>query len=145
MVAACAPAAPVVDTAAEVAAVEAVRAQEVAAISSGDTSLAYLTDDAVLMAPGSPPVTGKAAARSWMREFMGMMTVQSVSYDAAEVTVAGDWAIERYTATLTMVPAGGGPAVTEALKGVHVYRKGADGAWKMAVDVWNSNTPPPGM
>ena len=143
---ACQPqAAPPVDTAAEIAAVEAVRGQEVAAILAGDTSLAYMTDDAVMMPPNGPEVAGKGAVRAWMAEFMAMATVQSLTYDQSQITVAGDWAIERYTGTLTMAPAGGGDAMTETVKGIHVYRKGADGSWKMTADVWNSNTPLPGM
>jgi ketosteroid isomerase-like protein len=33
--------------------------------------------------------------------------------------------------------------MTEQLKGVHVMRKGADGSWKIAVDVWNTDAPTP--
>lgn len=134
-----------VDPAAEVAAVEAVRGQEVAAIMAGDTSAAYMTDDAVVLPPGTPEVMGKPAVRTWMQEFMAAMTVQSLSYDQSAITVAGDWAIERYTATLTAAPADGGDATTETVKGIHVYRKGADGSWKMAMDIWNSNSAPPDM
>ena len=143
---ACAPAAEMPeDTTADVAAIEAVRAQEVAAITSGDTSLAYLTDDAVVMPPGAPQVAGKAALRNWMREFMAAVTIQAATYDQSTITVAGDWAIEHYTGTVTMMPASGGAAMTESMKGIHVYRRGADGTWKMAMDVWNTDSAPPGM
>jgi ketosteroid isomerase-like protein len=133
------------DTAAEVTAIEAVRAQEVAAIQGGDTAMGYAADDIVLMPPGGPQVTGRAAAQTWFREFLAVMTPQSLTYGDAQVTVAGDWAIERYAGTLVMVPVGGGDPITEDVKGIHVYRKGADGAWKMAMDIWNGNTAPPGM
>jgi uncharacterized protein (TIGR02246 family) len=144
LVLACAPPAETVDTAAEVAAIEAVRAQEVAAIVSGDTVVAHLTDDAVMLPPGGPRVDGKAAIRAWLREFMAAATVQSLEYTEAHVTVAGDWAIEQYAGRLGLVPAGG-EAMSETLKGIHVYRKGADGSWRIAMDVWNMDTAPPGM
>jgi ketosteroid isomerase-like protein len=89
------------DDAVEIAAVNAVRQMEVAAITSGDTTMASMADDIVVMPPSQP----------------------------------------RYTASLTMTPAGATEATTERLKGVHIYRRGADGSWKMTLDVWNSDAP----
>lgn len=143
--AACVPPAETVDTAADVAAIEAVRGQEVAALMAGDTVLNYMADDIVVMPPGQPQVVGKAAARAWTQEFMAAMTVSALSYTDAVITVSGDWASERYTGSLTMMPAGGGDAMTETLKGIHIYRKSADGMWKMVADIWNSDAAPPMM
>lgn len=135
--------APNVDSAADVAAVNAVRQAEVAAITSGDTTLPFVTDDVVFMPPNEPRIVGVAAARSWAAGFLGAVTVQAITYGETNITITGDWAIEPYTGSLTVLPAGATEAVTEALKGVHIYRKGADGSWKMAVDIWNSDAPPP--
>jgi ketosteroid isomerase-like protein len=34
--------------------------------------------------------------------------------------------------------------VTETIKGVYVLHRQADGSWKIAMDVWNADAPPPG-
>ena len=144
--AACTPpdaATPMVDTAADAAAVNAVREAEAAALSSGDVSSAYLSEDAVLMPPDAPAVVGIDAIRTWATEFMAQVSSVSVNYTDTNVTVSGDWAIETYAGTMTLTPAGGGDAMTQSVKGIHVYRREADGSWKMVYDVWNTDAPPP--
>ena len=132
------------DIEADIAAVNAVREQEVAAIASGEANTAYLAADAVLMPPNEPAVSGIDAIDAWFRDFLAQFTA-TVAYTSSEITVSGDWAIEHYAGTLTLTPVGGGDPMEEVLKGIHVYRRGADGSWKMVYDVWNSDAPPPGM
>lgn len=141
--AACAPpeAAPV-DTTADVAAVRAVHDAEVAAIANADVSGGYLAADAVMMPPNEPAVSGIDAIRTWLGGFFAQFTA-SVDYTTSNFNVSGDWAVETYEGTLTLTPVGGGDTVAESLKGIHVYRRGPDGIWKMVYDVWNSNTAPP--
>ena len=73
----------------------------------------------------------------------------SGEYTGAElVAAAGDVAVEHMTFRLTLQPVGGGAPIVDEGKGVHVYRRQADGTWKIALDAWNSNaapstTPPP--
>ncbi len=138
LAAACPPAPAPVDTAADEAAVRAVQAQEAAALNSRDTTMAYVSDDVVMMPPGGPAVVGKAATQAWVGEFMRMFAAD-VNYTSSNVMVAGDLAVEHYTGTLTMTPVGGGPSMSETVKGIHVYRRQADGSWKMTHDVWNTD------
>lgn len=134
---------PAADATADVAAVNAVREAELAALRSGDTSGGYLAADAVMMPPGGPAVSGIEDIRAWTADFMSQFSKVDVNYNRADVTVAGDWAFEHYAGTLTMTPAGGGEAVTQTLKGIHIYRRQDDGSWKMVRDIWNVDTPPP--
>ncbi len=78
--------------------------------------------------------------RDFLSQFMA-----SPSYTSSDITISGDWAIERFAGTLTLTPVGGGDPMEEPLKGIHVYRRGDDGSWKMVYDVWNSDTPLPEM
>jgi ketosteroid isomerase-like protein len=96
------------------------------------------------MPPNAPAVSGKAAARAWSQELSQQMTIQAIDYTSADVVIAGDWAIERYAGSLTMTPLGG-ETMSETLKGIHIYRRQADGSWKLAQDVWNSDQPLPDM
>lgn len=143
MVAACAPraAAPIDATQADTMAVNDLRQQEVTAVGTGDTTLAYMADDILLMPPNEPAVTGVAAARAWFRSFLGQFRA-SVSYSSNKVVFAGDLAVEQYAGTLTLTPLAGGQPTTEVLKGLHVYRRDAGGVWKMVQDIWNVDTAP---
>jgi ketosteroid isomerase-like protein len=145
-VAACAPqgAPSQEDIEADIAAVTALRDAEVAAVNTGEADMSYLAADAVMMPPNEPALSGSAAIGEWLRGFISEFTA-TLSYTSSDITVSGDWAIELYAGTLTMTPVGGGDPIAEALKGIHVYRRGDDGSWKMVYDVWNSDTPLPEM
>jgi ketosteroid isomerase-like protein len=134
----------VVNNSAAVAAVTAVREAETASINGGTGDISYLADDAVMMPPGEPALSGSAAIREWIDAFMGQFAINA-EYTETDISVSGDWAVERYSAVLTLTPTAGGDAMSETIKGIHVYRRGADGSWKMVYDVWNSDAPPPQM
>ena len=58
-----------------------------------------------------------------------------------EFVVMGDWAFEQYAYTSTEIPRGGGLEVRDTGKGLIIYRRDADGTWRVARDAWNSNRP----
>lgn len=127
---------------ADLQAVRDVRAQEVAAINAGDTTFAHASADIVMMPPGEPAVVGIAAARGWLQAFMAEFTAD-LTYATDDFVVSGDWAIEHYAGNITLTPVGGGDTMPEALKGIHIYRRQADGSWKITHDAWNFDAPPP--
>ena len=142
--AACAPA---VDVEADRVAIEAMRAAEGVAVAAGDVDamMALYADDIVIMAPNEPMASGVDAAREWGNEFFGMFSATVSSYTSDDIVIMGDVAIERYSGLFTVTPKAGGDAMAETIKGIHVYRRQADGSWKMTHDVWNSDEPLPGM
>ncbi len=79
--------------------------------------------------------------KQWAAAMFAQATL-TVNYKTSQVTVADDWGVDRYTGVLTVTPKAGGPATTEEFKGVHIMRR-EGGAWKIAVDLWNTNAPPP--
>lgn len=133
-----------VDTADEERAINAVREREIRAFSAGavDSLLAVLTADAVMMPPNEPMRTGADAIRTWHQNIASQFSVDG-RYTDSEVSIAGDWAIERYDGVLRLTPKAGGPPVEEQFKGIHVYRRQPDGSWRIAQDIWNANAPPP--
>ncbi len=141
-VAACAPrgAATAGATQADSAAVGDLRQQALAAVNAGDTTLAYLADDVVLMPPNAPAVSGLAAARAWFGEATRQFRF-SLAYTSCGVEFAGDVAIEQCAGTLALTPVAGGPTVSDVWKGIHLYRRSATGTWKVALDIWNSDKP----
>lgn len=131
-----------VATAADTAAVMALRDAEVASLAADNPTFGHLADDVHIMPPGEPAIHGVAATREWLAGFRSQFRA-SVNYVNSSLVFSGDLAIETYTGSLTMTPVAGGDTITEVLKGIHVYRRGPDGTWRMVQDIWNSDQPAP--
>ena len=140
----CARMAPERTTEADVDAINQLREQEVAALRDGqvDAFLARFTDDCVVMPPDVATITGHEGLRSWAESFLEQFEMRG-EYTSSNVTVAGDWAIERYTGAMTVTPRAGGESVEESVRGIHIYRRQADGTWRIAQDIWTTDVPPP--
>ncbi len=132
------------DTANEERAINAVRDREIRALSSGvaDSLVAVFATDAVVMPPNEPMLTGADAIRTWYQNTVREFSAEG-RYTNAQVTVVGDWAIERYDGVMRLTPRAGGAPTEQQMKGIHVYRRQPDGTWRIAQDIWNANAPPP--
>jgi uncharacterized protein (TIGR02246 family) len=101
---------------------------------------ALYTEDAVLLPAGLPMVRGPAAIGA---VFMGLRAFGAERLDlrTVDLTVAGDTAYEVGAATVTIrLP--GGEAVEDPGKYVVVWQRRGAG-WKLHIDIFNSDTPPP--
>lgn len=104
-----------------------------------DKIVAHYADDAVVINPGSPAVSGKEAAKAALKEFVADPSFM-LNLDPAKVETAksGDVAYARGAYHLAMT----NPVTKKPLadKGTYleVYRKQADGTWKIAVDMASS-------
>lgn len=98
------------------------------------------TEDATLMPPGAPSVEGRPAIEAFLAAFP---KVTEMTFDLNEVDGRGDLAFVRGAYRMTMeIPGAPGP-VTDEGKFIEIRRKQADGRWLIAVDIFNSNVPPP--
>jgi ketosteroid isomerase-like protein len=131
------------DTAAAVQAINAAANQEIAMFSSGnvDSVLLGFAPDAVLMPPNEAAVHGRDNLRIWAQGMYQQFSL-SARYLNSDVTVVGDWAIQRYTYLLTLTPKAGGQSTEERGKGIHIFRRQPDGSWLIVQDIWNSDAPP---
>ena len=131
------------DSAARDSAAHRAHANYVRVINSNDIdSLAsMLTDDAVFLAAGEKPMVGKAAVRAWVD---GYYKAFHTTWDkpVQELVVSGDYAFERYSYTSTDTPVGGGKPIVDTGWGFVVYRRDADGAWRVARDAFGPDHPP---
>jgi len=140
-----APAPVLVDTAADVAAINALVEREMAAFTGANIPEieAIFAADVILMPPSEPALQGLPAAVAWTQALHAAFTV-SGSYTSSDVTVSGDLAVQRFTGTLTVTPKAGGDPMAETVKGIHVLRRQADGSWKITQDAWNTDAAAPG-
>lgn len=104
-----------------------------------DILMADLTDDVVFQAQGAPEIIGAAAVREWVAGYFGAFKTKwektSIGF-----TVSGDWAFERYTYKSTDTDRKTGKVTTDTGKGINIFRRGADGKWRVAIDGWSSDT-----
>ena len=130
--------APRVDLDAERAAIYAADSAWLAAAKTNniDSVLTFWTDDARVIAPGQPPVVGRAAIREMLTQ-TAKMPGFSVSWQTNDVIVApsGDvaWSLGPNVFT---VPGRNGAIDTLRNQATVLWRKGADGRWRSAIDTW---------
>ncbi|HYN08066.1 MAG TPA: DUF4440 domain-containing protein [Vicinamibacterales bacterium] len=132
------------------------REQDAAAIKKADTEaggaatarnvdalMAFYTDDVTFMPPNAAMVTGRDNVRKYLTDMMNMPDF-SIAWTPtrAEAARSGDvgYSIGTYHAMFT---APDGNMVMEDGKYTTVWKKQADGSWKLAVDMFNSNMPLP--
>jgi uncharacterized protein (TIGR02246 family) len=107
-----------------------------------ERTVSYWADDAAVLPPGAPPVTGKAQIRKMVSEHFALPGfVLSWQTSGVEVSRSGDLAYTMGTNEFRMNDAKGNP-FSERGKYVTVWRKQPDGTWKCIMDIWNSSPPP---
>ncbi len=128
---------PNVNLATEEAAIRRTDADWLAASSSHDLErvLPFWSDDATILAPGSPPIVGKEAIRKYVS---GAFATPGFSItwktDKVEVSQSGDMAYSTGTDRISL-NAPDGKSVTEESRGVAIWKKQPDGSWKCVLDV----------
>lgn len=99
--------------------------------------------DAVLMPVAEPIVEGRAAILAEWRHVFGIPGFANrARLLAAEPSTAGDLGYTRGTYESAMRGPDGQPML-ELGKWVSVWKRGTDGQWRIIVDIFNSDTPPP--
>lgn len=135
--------APTVDLAAERTAVRDAEREGFNALNEKDLDrwMNVFAADAMVFPPGSEKLIGEDPIREWVRVAMESEGF-SIKYqnDQTEVSSGGDLAYTQGEYESTMSDAEGNP-VTERGKYLTVWKKQADGTWKIATDIWNTNAP----
>jgi uncharacterized protein (TIGR02246 family) len=127
----------------EKAVITAISASRAQAFNAGDAAgiAVHFTEDAILMAPGKPATTGRAAVQAYYQAIFDEYNTRLEShYD--EVYVSDSLAYGRGSAKVTLLPKKGGEALVSTAKYLNILQKQADGSWKTTHDIWNSNETP---
>ncbi len=99
--------------------------------------------DATLLPVAEPAVVGREAIRQEWAKVFGIPGFQNRARTTRlEVAEGGDLAFTQGTYESAMTGADGRPTV-ERGKWVTVWRREADGQWRVATDISNTDSPPP--
>lgn len=114
--------------------VRAAHATWIAAVNAGElhTLLGLMTDDVVLISPGQTPF-GRDGFEAAFAGGHHQFAVHCTS-EPEDVVVMGDVACTCARDTLTLTPRDGGATSRLAGHRLTVYRRGADGVWRLARD-----------
>lgn len=112
---------------------EAVRQGDAAALA------ALYTDDARLLPPNSEMIQGKDGVQAFWTGGL-QMGIKDAVLTTLDVVGMGDAVCEIGQYALTIQPEGQG-AIGDKGKYLVVWKKAADGAWKLHVDIWNTSLP----
>lgn len=104
---------------------------------------AHYADDAIVITPGGPPTTGKAAIE---KTIAGMVAdpALSLKFQTSKVDVAtsGDLGYTQGPYTLTITDMQSKKVINDHGSYVTTYRKQGDGSWKAVTDIATSEVPP---
>ncbi len=104
-----------------------------------DSVATLFAEDAVLMPPGMPAVSGREAIRNWLTA-NPMPPASEIGFASVDVQANGPIAVERGTSVFTMPAMGRTPASTTHGKYLVYWRKVGD-AWLQAATIWSDDVP----
>ena len=106
-----------------------------------DKTISYYSDDAVVMPPNIPTLTGKEPIRSLWKSMLGSPSF-SGGWKVTKVDVArsGDLAYVSGNYEFNEKDDNGKP-MTDKGKYLEIWKKQADGGWKCVADMFSSDLP----
>jgi uncharacterized protein (TIGR02246 family) len=115
-------------------------------VNRGDSAAgaAAYTDDAILMPPNHSPLEGKQAIEKYLAEIGSQLQASNFQLSILEVDVQGDTTIVHGTYSSSFTVPGTDAPMEDRGKTLNVWKRQADGSWKLHRDIWNSNMPIPG-
>ncbi len=110
--------------------------EKAAAAKDVDGTVSYYSDDASLLAPNAPIADNKQAIRAAWASLLGPDV--SLSWQANKVEVSRSSDLAYIVGTYQLKDPHGKPAADHG-KFVEVWKKQADGKWKVVADIFNSD------
>ena len=106
-----------------------------------DQIVSLVTDDVIAMPPNDTTLYGRAEWRAWWEEYFQYFRIDALSEPEREVTVNGDFALERSGYMVAIVPAAGGSRIRDDGRFFSIWKRQPDGSWKMWQTMWSSVKP----
>jgi uncharacterized protein (TIGR02246 family) len=113
------------------------------AYNRGDVAAAveFYTENAKFLNPNVEIVSGKKAIKEFF-ETGRALGLRRINFKSLEIGFEKNLAYERGVIKMKIEPEGG-QAMTDRGKYLVIMKRQADGSWKVAVDIWNSDLPQP--
>ena len=123
-------------------AIEAANAVSAAAVNAGDVTkmLTNYAADAVFMLPNAPAMRGHTEIEAGLKAMMEGAAFSDMKFTTEDVMLSGDIAVETGSNEMTITPKGGKPMVDKG-KYITIWKRQADGSWKVVRDIANTNLP----
>ena len=103
-----------------------------------DQIVSYWSDDAVVLAPGQPPVKGKEELRKMVEDSKNIPGF-SISWKSSDVKFSPDGKMAyMYGENMMTMNDSTGKKIMMPGRAYTIWRKEADGNWKCVVDIWNN-------
>ena len=141
------------DVEADIAAIRELLDQYILAVSTDDIDL-FMTcwaDGAKRMEPGFDVIVGKENIRAHFKFMFDQFNSNVDFYGELETEVSGGLAFSQVNAIVSFSPKEGGPMNNLDLKVLDIYKKQADGSWRIYIEhvsnnpVWSNDSISPEM
>jgi uncharacterized protein (TIGR02246 family) len=107
---------------------------------NADSAAAMYADDAIVLPPNTRAVRGRNAVDKMTAAMLRATKITAITFKTTDLVLSGDYAIETGTFDLTSQPTKGSP-VRDVGKYITVWKRQADGSWKIFRDIGNSDQP----
>lgn len=97
----------------------------------------YYSQDAVVLPPNAPVISGEAAIASFLKSFP---PITNFEFTLVHIEGTADMAWVQGAYNMTMTPEGSSP-INDTGKYIEIWKKQADGGWKVVRDIFNSDLP----
>jgi ketosteroid isomerase-like protein len=106
----------------------------------GAAMLELYSDTCVLMPPNEPSIFGKKELEEWIHEYFSAFRIVTLDDTEREVTVFGDWAVERWAYLVAIQSVNGEDRIRDDGRFLTIW-KNEGGTWRMAQAMFNSIRP----
>jgi ketosteroid isomerase-like protein len=112
------------------------------AINDGDaaTLASLTTPEHIMIAPGRPPIVGKEANDAANARVAQTSRIVE-TWAPVETFISGDLAYQRGTFTVAATPRAGGATRNIGGTFLRIYKRQANGEWRMVRDMFNTDQP----
>jgi uncharacterized protein (TIGR02246 family) len=108
-----------------------------------DKICASYADDASVLFPDAPVISGTVAIKTAFKPFLADKNfTNTAASDKVDVAKSGDIGYSQGAYTMTFTAPKTKKVLTEKGKYVTVFQKQADGGWKAVADIFNEDVPP---
>jgi uncharacterized protein (TIGR02246 family) len=101
--------------------------------------VSFYSEDGMLLPPNGPAVQGRAAMQKF---FEGWPRIMEIKQSIPEIEGNSDLASVRGTYDMTMIPPGAKAPLRDKGKSLAIWRREADGSWRVSRVSWNSDLAP---